>query len=132
MKYTYLLPAILWFFIIFWIISMPPSSIPRTPLFSIPHFDKLVHTGMFTVFVIFLIFGFDKQSKGIIFRHRYTFSLIIGVIYSIGTEWYQYVYVPGREGEFWDIMANLVGCITGSLIFLYREKIVPGFIYNKF
>lgn len=128
MKFVYLLPAIVWFFVIFWIISIPGSSIPKTPLLSIPHFDKLVHTGMFAAFVFLLIYGLEKQSTGLFFRYHYTFPLIIGVIYSISTEWFQYMFVPGRVGEIWDVAANITGCFTGSVMFYYRRRFLPAFL----
>ncbi len=128
MRIKYLFPALIWVVVIFWVISMPPSSIPRTSLFQIPHFDKLVHYGVFFLFGIFLSYGFFKQTGTLVSKKHYTFSLLIGVIYGGATEWYQLNYVAGRSGEWLDFAANVAGCITGLLAFYWVKTYRPGFL----
>ena len=118
----------MWAMVIFWVISLPPSSIPRTPLLQIPHFDKLVHFGIFAILGVFLSYGFFKQSGKFASRNLYTFSLIIGVIYGGATELYQLHYVEGRSGELLDFLANVAGCISGLIAFYIVQNRYPSFI----
>ncbi len=128
MKLKYLLPVILWSLVILWLISIPGSNIPQTPLLKIPHFDKLVHFGIFAVFAFLLSYGLIKQASVICQNHTYTISLLVGVIYSAGTEILQYCCIPGRFGEFWDFMANAAGCLVGIIAFKYGKKYFPAFL----
>ncbi len=127
MNPRYLIPALIWSLLIFWIISLPGSSIPKTPLLQLPHFDKFVHVSIFMVFAFLLAFGIDKQEVKGIQRNIYTITIAICVIYSTGTEWLQHNYVPGRHGDFWDILANLAGSLTGLMIYLHRISLLSFF-----
>ena len=130
MKFKYLLPVILWSLVILWLISIPGGNIPKTPFLSIPHFDKLVHFGIFAVFAFLLNYGLSKQSSVSCQKHQYNISLLIGVIYSGGTELLQYMFIVGRFGEIWDFAANMAGCCVGLLVFKHGRKYFPAFLYN--
>ncbi len=122
MRTKFFLPGILWFALIFWIISVPGSSIPQTPLLEIPHFDKLVHFGLFTIFVIFLNFGFYKQNTPLFHKYHYNISLLIGVLYGAATEILQHIFFVSRHGNLADFVANTLGCILGTVLFFYMTK----------
>ncbi len=118
MNIKYFLPGIVWVVIVFIIIAIPGSNIPRTSLFEIPHFDKLIHFVMFAVLSILLGFGFFRQQENsIYFRKRYTFVLVFCVIYGGATEIIQHFFVAGRSGELWDFAANTSGSFVGILLF---------------
>jgi VanZ family protein len=112
-----MLPSVVWSLIILWIICMPGSTIPKVPFVNIPHFDKLVHAAIFAVFAFLLNFGLYRQENPFLKKHHYTISLIIGVIYGLGTEWIQLNFIPGRSGEFFDWVADIAGTISGILMF---------------
>lgn len=130
MKFKYLLPVILWSLIILWLISIPGSNMPKTPLLAIPHLDKLVHFGIFVVFAFLLNYGLSKQASVFCQKQQYTISLLIGVIYSAGTELLQYIVISARSAEFWDFVANFTGCVVGVLVFKYGRRLLPAFIYD--
>ncbi|MFN3554820.1 MAG: VanZ family protein [Bacteroidales bacterium] len=114
MKIRYLLPAILWSFVILLIIGLPGSNIPKTNLFTLPHFDKLVHAFMFAGFGLFLAYGFIKQDKEEkIHRHAYIASITFCVLYGGATELIQHYWVSGRSGEWADMLANTLGAMAG-------------------
>jgi VanZ family protein len=125
MKLKYLLPAIVWTLLMLWLITIPGSSIPETPFLNIPHFDKLVHAIIFAVFTFLVNYGFFMQKKLVYSRHHYTISLVLGVIYSVFTEWIQLEFVVGRSGELMDIVADLTGCLLGAIAFYYRKYYLP-------
>lgn len=123
MRLRYLLPAVLWAIIILVVISIPGSSIPSTSLLQIPHFDKLVHLGLFFFLVVFLNYGLYKQQKPQpLIRRHYTISLVAGVIYGVGTELLQHYYISERHGDLADVAANTLGCIMGTATFYYLKK----------
>ncbi len=123
MRYRYLLPAIVWTVVIFFIIAIPGSNIPESPLFLIPHFDKIIHAGIFFLLGLFSIYGFTKQGdKTIIKRYAYTLAVIFCVLYGIMTEVMQHFCISERSGEFADVIANASGSAAGVLLFYYLKK----------
>jgi VanZ family protein len=123
MRFRYLLPVIVWTIVVFFIIAIPGSSIPQSPLFRIPHFDKIVHTGIFFVLGLFSVYGFFKQDdKTFIKRNAYTFAMVFCVLYGGLTEVIQHLYIAERSGEFADIIANTTGSAAGVLFFHFLRK----------
>jgi len=122
-KLGYLIPAFLWFFIILLVVSIPGSNIPKSEIFKIPHFDKLVHFSLFFVFTLLLNYGFHKQNNNsALKRYNYTIAFVSGVIYSVITEVIQHYYIAGRSGEYLDFVANIAGIVSGVLFFRYFLK----------
>ncbi len=121
MKFRYLLPAILWSVIIFFIIAIRGSRIPDSALFYIPHFDKLLHAGIFFVLSILLLWGLIKQKKNKK-AIPYIITLLFCVIYGGVTEIIQHFFVDGRSGEIADFAANTIGSLIGVAGFYYMKN----------
>lgn len=130
MKFRYLLPSVLWSLIILWIISIPGTSIPSSKLFDIPHFDKLVHAAVFAVFTFLLTYGLRMQQIIVLNKYPYTISLLVGVVYSMLTEWIQLRFVDSRSGELYDLIADLAGCLMGVLLYYYLNRYFPSFLHK--
>lgn len=131
MRIKYLLPAIIWTLVTMVLISIPGSAFPSTSLFKIPHFDKLVHLGIFAVFALLANYGLYMQRDFFFSRYHYTISLVSGVIFGVITEWFQLHYVPGRSGEWPDLLADVLGSLAGMVMFYYSRKYFPSF-FNKY
>ena len=106
------------------------SSIPyaHTP-FEFRFSDKLLHLLVYLLFSILLFFSFHT-SKGVFWqRNAYLFTLIIGIIYGLSDELHQ-GFVPGRQKDVFDFLADLLGVLLGlyviwlSLKFRSKSKIV--------
>jgi VanZ family protein len=122
------LPALLWGLVIFIAISMPPGNIPKTGLFNIPYFDKIVHFGLFTVFGLLLSAGFFKQrEEGFLRQYFILLTILTGLFYGSITEVLQHFYFTGRDGNMFDAMANLFGTVFGVILFRLLLKIKPKF-----
>jgi len=129
MAFRYFLPAVAWGLVILIAISMPPGNIPKSGIFSIPHFDKFVHFALFTVFGLLFSFGFFKQSKQGVFHLRFVFfTVLAGVIYGSLTEILQHFYFTGRDGNIIDVLFNLFGTVFGVTLFSFILRIRPGFL----
>ncbi|MEP2025069.1 MAG: VanZ family protein [Reichenbachiella sp.] len=89
---------------------MSPSS--GEPLFDIPirHLDKLVHFGLFFIHAMLLALALEVKKEAL-----KIFSF--GVILTLATEGLQ-TYVPGRQADVWDGMADVCGTSSGML-FVY-------------
>ena len=109
LKY-YRLSAGIWFLMMLFILFLPGSATPEVPPF-IPHFDKIVHAGIFGVLVGLLGFSFSKVSK------RFQLYLLVSIVLFAGmSEVIQEYLVPGRGGDWGDFIADLVGIGIGVLI----------------
>lgn len=98
--------------------ALPGDKLPELSFWQfIPFFDKWVHLAMFFILSSLLYFGFFKQVR---FRwlksNPLIITLIISVLYAGFTEIIQN-FVSLRTSDFYDFVADFVGCITGATIF---------------
>ena len=112
---------ILWAMIIFILCSIPGDDLPKTSAVSIPHFDKLVHFGMFFIMGIFLIAELRYQTK---FNKltRVSIALSLIAIYGGFIEYLQQNFFSNRSGDFWDLFADILGGILAILLYPWIKK----------
>ncbi len=111
-------------FCLFFIISLvlftlPASKVPRIYWIDIPHFDKLIHAGIFAVLCIlaylWLSHYYASQEKRIAIV-----IVFVMAAYGILIEFIQAELIEGRSFEKLDILADFTGC----LIFLFSRPIL--------
>ncbi len=103
---------------------LPPSEFGNTSRFF-EGADKLVHTGLFFVFTVLLFFASihahpGKYSKWVTCLRVTTISVFFAML----TEFLQWKVFTYRTGDFWDVLANLIGIGMGCFAFLliYRKS----------
>ena len=102
--------AITWTLIIFILLAMPGSVIPKEKTFTIPHFDKLVHIILFGGFVFLWSIYFSKKRLAPKKLVRLFFLIfIIACVYGTGMEYVQKYFIPGRDYDEQDIIADIIG-----------------------
>ena len=115
--------TIVWSLLILFLTLAPGEYIPEITLWEILTFDKLAHIGIFTILAFLMIIGFIKQSDYMILRmHPVRASIIIAVSYGLIIEGIQ-SFIPGREVELNDIIANTLGSLIGSVLFFVIYKL---------
>ena len=114
-KLLYFLPAAVYYALIFYLSQ-------RTYDFevSVPHFDKGVHFLEFAVLAILLFFGYFK-SFGIDMKMKAFLAFITATILAIGDEIHHY-FIPGRESDILDVIADVGGIIFGLFLFWYFSR----------
>ncbi len=104
--------------------SVPGKSYPGLKLLSQ---DKLIHIGEYLIFGILV-------SRAMVFRvtargRIFLFTLLLAGTFGALDEAYQ-ALVPGRDNSYADWIADLLGVISGSLLFLlwkyYRDQKAAG------
>ena len=80
---------------------------------------KTAHCFEYTVLGFLL--SSTLQSFGA--SHRFLFSALIGICYSISDEVHQ-LFVPGRSGELRDVAIDSAGIILGCCVFVVFIKII--------
>jgi VanZ family protein len=101
---------IAWSTIILILLTLPGSMLPDESSFKIPNFDKLVHISLFGGFVLLWGFYFSKkiktQKKLLVVFFR---IFVIGCLYGTSTEFIQKYFIPSRDFDIADILADIVG-----------------------
>lgn len=113
-KYTTLI-AITWAGIIFIACCTPGKYIPTTNLLELLSVDKLVHAFMFCVLVYLWFLSFSKTQA--ITNQITFFVVLLSVAYGGLLEIMQSTIFSERSGDWFDFMANALGCFIGRVLF---------------
>jgi len=113
MKLIYFWKPLLWLAIICYALFIPADDLPLEPFFRIPHFDKIVHFGLFFVFCLFLL----RPLKRLKFQY-YLLAPLISIILSALLEFSQHVLSTSRSSDIKDFIANSLGVIS-AVVFFY-------------
>ncbi|MBS1916263.1 MAG: VanZ family protein [Bacteroidetes bacterium] len=117
---------VLWTAIIIILLSLPGTMLPNESHFNIPQFDKIVHIGLFGGFVF--LWGvyinskkFPLQKTLILFFYIFCIGSALGII----MEYVQKYFIPMRDFDLGDIIADIIGASIAygiSNIFLAVEN----------
>ena len=104
---------------------MPLNKVSDDPLFNIPFMDKMVHAGIFGIYA-YLLSGYllhrSKFNKNTVI---FIFIVVtLSTAYGLFIEILQY-FVPGRNFDFLDIIANFIGIIAANIIFQVKLIFLP-------
>ncbi len=110
--------TIVWFIVIFFLSTMQASDVPKLSLFTIPHFDKIVHFSMYSILVTVWFIDYCIFAK--LFHNRMTYTIILGsIFYGLLMELIQKTLIQTRDGDALDALANISGGISAFLLFRY-------------
>jgi VanZ family protein len=114
--------TIIWLVLMFYMLFSPGSGLPKTGIFNIPYFDKIVHFGMFSLLLFLFLYESQKSNKKAAF---YIIYLSIFLIFSALSEVIQYKFIQGRSGNMYDFYADFIGLIFGGIFykFLWKKNI---------
>lgn len=121
-KLVFFIPAIFYYALIFYF-----SSKNYKIKVGVPLFDKWAHLFEFVILAILLFFGYSKSFK-IPVKAKALATIITGTLFAFGDEIHQY-FVPSRHCDVLDAVADLVGVLLGSVLFLYFYRGVKLKIY---
>lgn len=105
---------IVWTLLIGIAMCIPGSYIPNESRFAFPNFDKLVHVGLFGGFVFLWNLYLSRRPLG--FRQLLTGFFCFYMLsnaYGIGMEYVQKYWIPGRDYDLGDIIADMLGAGLG-------------------
>ena len=114
---------LIWFITIIYLSLLPKADMPDKPLFTIPHFDKLVHFGMYFIWVLLIIPLFSSRRSS-----QFLYLTTIGSVILIGgsMEIFQELMQCGRSADITDMYANLIGGISALLMspYLFQNRLL--------
>jgi VanZ family protein len=116
--------SILWAVFIALMSFYPGRELPRIDFWELLAFDKFMHISCYAVLLFLMINGTMKQYRFSTKRFKIGSSIfMLCFFYGILLETLQPVVMSDRIFDYFDIIANLIGCILG--IFIYN------FVYFK-
>jgi VanZ family protein len=110
-----MLPGMLWTLLIAVLTLVPGNYIPRiTSFLDWLSPDKLLHFILFGTYAYLLAKGFRKQAVyGFLKQNPVIFSIIIGIVFASFIEVMQKFVIPGRNGNLYDFLADVLGTFLG-------------------
>lgn len=117
----FLIRNIIWAIVIFILCAIPGKDLPETTLVRIPHFDKIVHFGMFFIMGIFLYSELSIQTS-LNRGKKIWISLSIIISYGAIIEYLQENYFISRSGDYVDLLADALGGFIAVLMYPFLKK----------
>ena len=93
--------------------SLPADNLPKSWLLN---FDKLIHLIEYFILGILLMKSMTSVST-----NRLLAVIPVGIIFGIMDEYLQ-SFISGRFSSGWDVLADTIGVIIGSLLVLGNHK----------
>lgn len=112
MKYFW--KPLLWIIVVAVLSLLPGDELPKST-FMIPHFDKIVHIGMYFMSCLFLISPFEKLKIGKGYLAAFAFSLFLGALLEV----LQATIARNRSGNYEDFVADLIGAAMALVFYRY-------------
>ena len=126
-----ILPALIWTAIIIFLLVVSVPSSADIPKIRIPHFDKIVHFGLFMILAFLYAWGFKKQRTHIaLIKFAFYFAVFIAIVIGIITELIQAYWIPTRNGDVYDLLADTFGVFFGILLFPYAYNLIEKFFFK--
>ncbi len=110
------IPVIFWAFVILVLSASAKVNVPEN-WSDIVGIDKAGHFAIYAVLSVLMSHGFFKTHKQ---KPGLNTSLLIVLVcsfYGVLMELLQFTFFTGRYFEVLDIIANIIGCFAGLLIF---------------
>ena len=102
--------AICWTGLILVLISIPGNMIPQEQKFFVPDFDKLIHAVLFGTLVwLWCHYYHRKWIAGKKLARQFFYVFLAAALYGFGTEILQKYFIPMRDYDNVDIIADLTG-----------------------
>jgi VanZ family protein len=117
--------AVVWGLFIIILHLLPGKVFPRIPtFFDLLAPDKLVHVGMFGVFVFLMLHAFNHgTTHGISRKYPVITAFVIALSLGVILELVQNYLIPNRFGSIYDEIADLVGCLLGWGLWMLWKKL---------
>ncbi len=103
--------ALLWLGVISVLFFLPGSAFPKENWFSKIYIDKWVHVGLFATLLFLWRSAFDLQIK-----NYHLILLGFALLYGFLVEVIQKEWIPNRDFDLYDVMADMAGSLLGLLV----------------
>ncbi len=112
--------ALCWTGVVGFFCLTPSNDIP---IVNIPNLDKLVHAFFHFVFTILWFLFFKNQVKKKNQLKLLVVAALFSIVFGIGIEILQDKLTTTRSGDFFDVLANLMGTTIAFVLVLFAKRI---------
>ena len=103
----------IWTSVILILCLLPRSTEPTEFwLFKLPHFDKMVHIGLYSILGFIMMFDINGKIK-------HAFFICVGYSIFLGGIIELIQPLVGRTNELTDLCADFTGCLLGIILNIY-------------
>jgi VanZ family protein len=114
------IPAIAWFFLTLYLLTLPGSAFPKEDWFEKIQLDKWVHIALFVTLTTLCYMPFlPIQSPSFLGWPAVLIALSI-LAYGIIMEFVQKYLIPFRSFDIGDIAADGMGCLMGYIALRWK------------
>jgi hypothetical protein len=117
-----LLPALFWFGLILYLLTIPGEELPEASWMDGLPIDKLVHISLFLVLVLLFYWGIVSTKPGKYSKRTLLYLGIAALVYGIVLEFVQKYWILNRSFDGWDIVADGAGSL---LPLLFSARLLP-------
>jgi hypothetical protein len=114
------IPASLWAVLVIILSLTSPGFAAELRWTDLAGFDKIAHLLFYCVFALWVIYGFFRLPLRYPFAGLWT--ILICILFGVGMELLQGWMRVGRQFEYLDILANVLGVLIGYCIFKFFIK----------
>ncbi len=115
----YAILTLVWAVIVAVLLLIPGDDLPKEELFE--GFDKVVHVLIFGIFSFLFVSMRDKANSKIEWLFL-LISFLVSISYSLLLEYFQN-FIPGRQFDAKDLLANSIGVVFGLTIYGIKKQI---------
>ncbi len=109
--------SIIWAFLILVLCAIPGNDLPKSPVFRIPNFDKIIHAVLYFPLAILIIPVFDLSRRFFIHLSAPVLTILIIAIYGGFIEIAQDLVFRNRSADIADLLFDLIGGLSGILVY---------------
>ncbi len=113
---------ILWSIVVAILCFTPATKIPEVK-FQIPYLDKYIH------FLMFFVLAFFLEGLCLHVRRKKLNFYAIAIVYAFLIELIQLLYVAGRNGDWKDFLADVLGLVFGGILYKFYPTWFKKFSY---
>ncbi len=120
LRFILFIPAIIWFIITTVLLVLPGPDIPTISFLDIIYFDKWVHAGLFGGLTLLFSYPFLKANRAA--KKLLIYIAILSALYGVALEYVQKYAAIERDFDYFDMLADGVGCLISCWFCLYLKK----------
>lgn len=96
--------------------------VPEIPIPLFPHFDKLVHFGLYFGLSALLFYDYSWKNERASSLKKMLIIILLPVLYGGVIEILQETFFPPRSADWFDFIADALGCILAFAMMTGVEK----------
>ena len=111
------LPGLAWFFVVGILTLMPGKDVPEVGWLNFPNIDKFVHVVLFGGLTLLFCLPYSKTGFSFLKKRNIFIRISLSMIlWGLMIEVIQKFFVPGRDFEWLDWLADSVGVLVAFWI----------------